>query len=401
MSRPSATKLVVHLVSARSEEAFVTRKVFEHATSKTWDNPTMLGRVSYQSLSLEPFRIYLSFPADQGGDFAMSHLKDCLHQFKPDLCIMTGICAGQRGKVNLGDVIVATRAFDYMRGRRSDGGFHVQPILFASDHLDAWIPWVQATMSTKNWASNVRRSHIDDSQYKRYELSPVEFLQRAIYEYQNGVERSKWLWAHGFDRSKSLPENKGRIPDYDESMRELVVSRTARLENFQLQLSEDAYNDIKKSIAVYGEFFKEFPPQFADDRAPMKPKVHYGVYASGSSVRSDTYLRKYRPSGNQDIEAEEKISQCFKEAIEQYRDTMAVDMECAAFYQTLQGTDIRGICVKGVSDYGDHEKDDQVHEYAKKTAASYAWELIKAYYDAKTEELQDRYDLSRLQGRHF
>jgi hypothetical protein len=396
----STSQLIVHLVSARAEEAFATRRVFASASNAVWDPPRIHGKISYQCLNLDPLKMYLTFPVEQGSDFALSHIKDCLQLFKPDLSIMTGICAGPRGKVNLGDVIVATRAFNYERGKKSDQGHQVQPILFASDGLDAWMPWIQSTMSG-------RRSFITDrSPDPRFSISPEGFLKRAVYEYQNGVSQSTWLWAHGFDRSKSLVDNKTLIPNYNYAMNVLVNSREVKLDNLQLQVSDEVYNRIKTSVQYYGTFWGEIENPYPELKLRGKlmfshqqlcdmgyvfcPKnhlfssyTHYGVYASGSSVRSDTVIRKYRPWDCPEIEADEKTSLAFEDARAQYRDTLAIDMEGAAFYQALQGTGIHAVCIKGVSDYSDHTKDDQIHEYAKETAAAYAWNLIKYYYKHK------------------
>ena len=370
-------RLVVHLISARSEEAFATRDVLATATQVGWTPAQIRDKISYQTLSYNQILMYLSFPADQGGDFALSHIKDCLQHFRPDLCIMTGICAGQRGKIHLGDVIVATRAFNYERGKKTDGGHQVQPILFCSDALDSFLPWIQATMSTRPWASHTVQEH------PKYQISNLDFLKRALYEYQHGVERSGWLWAQGFDRSKSIIENKGRITDYDANMRKLVELNEVQLENLQLKLSSAAEETIKTSLAIYGDY-----PE--PSKLKRRSEVQYGVYASGSTVRTDTFDRKYVPWGSENKEAEEKTSACFDEAQKQYRNTKAVEMEGASFYQALQQTQIKAICVKGVSDYGDHKKDDEIHQYAKEAAASYAWELIQAYYEIEKERLENR-----------
>lgn len=359
-------QLVVHLVSARSEEAFTTRDVLASATKLTWSSPQTQGRVSYQTLYYNGILMYLTFPVDQGGDFALSHIKDCLQLFKPDLCIMTGICVGQRGKVHLGDIIVATRAFNYQRGKEGDAGHQAQPILFASDGLNGFLQWIQMTMSNRPWASYTIEKH------PKYQISNLDFLKRVLYEYQHAVEKSEWLWAQGFDRSKSIIENKGRIADYDVNMKELLRLKEVQLEKMELKLSAGAEEGIIASLLAYGDY-----PEPSDQR--IKSEVQYGVYASGSSVRADTIDKKYLPWGSENKEATEKISACFEEARKQYRDTIAVEMEGAAFYQALHETGIKAVCVKGVSDYGDHKKDDGIHKYGKEIAASFAWELIKAY----------------------
>lgn len=74
--------------------------------------------------------------AQQGPIYASSHTTLML-QFKPDLLLMTGICAGNRNKgMRLGDVVMSDMAFHYEIGKQTETGFHpeiecsnVEPVL--------------------------------------------------------------------------------------------------------------------------------------------------------------------------------------------------------------------------------------------------------------------------------
>lgn len=60
--------------------------------------------------------------------------------------------------------------------------------------------------------------------------------------------------------------------------------------------------------------------------------------------------------------------------------TWALDMETAAFYQTLQEfPQISSLVVKGVSDYADSSKNDLYHAYAARTSAIYLLCFIQEY----------------------
>ncbi len=56
--------------------------------------------------------------------------------WSPALVVMTGICAGVRGNVNLGDLIIANKVFDYGSGKVVDGKLRpaFEPVL-----VDAWL----------------------------------------------------------------------------------------------------------------------------------------------------------------------------------------------------------------------------------------------------------------------
>ncbi|HFG2126877.1 TPA: hypothetical protein ACGF4W_001742 [Vibrio cholerae] len=48
-----------------------------------------------------------------------------IHRFRPKVIAMTGICAGIKGEVNLGDIIFASFAWDYQQGKRMENGEHL------------------------------------------------------------------------------------------------------------------------------------------------------------------------------------------------------------------------------------------------------------------------------------
>jgi nucleoside phosphorylase len=68
--------------------------------------------------------------------------------------------------------------------------------------------------------------------------------------------------------------------------------------------------------------------------------------------------------------------------------TWALDMEAAAFYQTLQDfPQIASLVVKGVSDYADTSKNDQYHAYAARASAIYLLSFIQEYiFASRTQE---------------
>lgn len=47
-----------------------------------------------------------------------------IHEFSPKIIAMTGICAGIKGRVELGDIIFASLVWDYQNGKRLENGEH-------------------------------------------------------------------------------------------------------------------------------------------------------------------------------------------------------------------------------------------------------------------------------------
>jgi len=77
-------------------------------------------------------RIYVCCPANQGPFHSLhaSHL--LFRHLKPKLVFMTGVCAGDREKTALGDVLVANQAFYYETGKSSSKGHSSSPIFVKS-----------------------------------------------------------------------------------------------------------------------------------------------------------------------------------------------------------------------------------------------------------------------------
>src|SRR5579885_2519473 len=69
----------------------------------------------------EPLNILISWPPSYGPTEISLHLASVLDEFKPRLAAMTGICAGDKSKVKLGDIVVAERAFSYDSGKMVPG----------------------------------------------------------------------------------------------------------------------------------------------------------------------------------------------------------------------------------------------------------------------------------------
>lgn len=210
----------------------------------------------------EPLTVLVTWPSHHGLVQTAIDLALVLDEFRPRFAAMTGICAGDRREVRLGDLIVARCAYLYEEGKiipGSDG----QPV-----HL----------LETTSVAST--------SQVLQY--------VQGFHEWQIPVRTLKQTWL-------------GRPLDPGEEPRCFI--------------------------------------------APM---------ASGMAVRSDNPFPWLR---------------------ERYhRDILGLDMEAASFYRAL-GTfsHIHALVVKGVSDYGDHNKNDDVHTFAARASAVYLLHFIQEY----------------------
>jgi len=123
----------------------------------------------------------------------------------------------------------------------------------------------------------------------------------------------------------------------------------------QVQLHNADVYHIRTRVKHFIQMFEQWKSRFA----PTEPDCHIGAIASGSAVRAD------RP---------------FDRIPFPLRNTLAIDMEGAAFYRTVEdfpGMD--GLLVKGVSDYADDNKDDSSHWRASAVSAAYMLAFIQEY----------------------
>src|SRR5947209_8623943 len=70
-----------------------------------------------QNAQREPLTVLVTWPSDRGPVQTGLDLKPFLDEFRPRFAAMTGICAGDRKKVKLGDLIVAECAYLYEEGK--------------------------------------------------------------------------------------------------------------------------------------------------------------------------------------------------------------------------------------------------------------------------------------------
>lgn len=127
-----------------------------------------------------PLLCVVATHAVQMGREAASALAGRLLQHYPARCLaMSGVCAGRRGKVNLGDVIFGERLYSYDAGKATveDGSakFQSDPWLYSPP--PAWIQRMQAIsdsdkIGNPSWLASRPASSTDSSPFKVY-VAPI------------------------------------------------------------------------------------------------------------------------------------------------------------------------------------------------------------------------------------
>src|SRR5947209_6124486 len=111
------------IVCAMYEEAEAVLHEFSSRCSVSFESAfSQMSRYAYRYATIrntrnEPLSVLVTWPADRGPVQTGLDLSLILQEFRPRFAAMTGICAGDRKKVKLGDLIVAECAYLYEEGK--------------------------------------------------------------------------------------------------------------------------------------------------------------------------------------------------------------------------------------------------------------------------------------------
>lgn len=97
-----------------------------------WEECELAGdpatyRVCEIDTEMGPVRIAAGCVDKMGSVAAATFATNMIHQCRPRLLAMAGICAGVRGEVNIGDAVAADISWDYQSGKETVDGFEPAP----------------------------------------------------------------------------------------------------------------------------------------------------------------------------------------------------------------------------------------------------------------------------------
>jgi WD40 repeat protein/nucleoside phosphorylase/type II secretory pathway predicted ATPase ExeA len=289
----------------------------------------------------EVLHIAAAWSGQMGESAAASRAASLVEELEPECLAMCGICAGKRGKVFQGDVIVADRAFSYDHGKliagsaeQGGGFFHdittynleatwrMEAAYFAQDFLKSWTP-AQARPVSKE--------------------TQERWLLLALHasEQQSGLPPDKH------------PARKERCPGWAERIQALRARGLLDSAAGVLRLTEQGRAWVAEALLLD-------PEGQASDPAF---NVHVGPMATGKTVREDPEL--------------------FQRLERHVRKVLGVEMEGAAISQVSEQLGRRSIIAKAVSDYGDHDKDDGFREFACHASAAFLLAFLRKYLRAR------------------
>lgn len=345
MSTSAHQQFDICILCALPEEAERLKEAFEEASTNIFKDQSLIKFQPGYSRNLrrdysyavitnrvgEQLSVLVTWQADNGPMETGLQAQQLFEEFQPRFAAMTGICAGDREKVKLGDIIVASRAYLYDVGKiveGKDGHPELRP-----DNPMWSLPTevLQAAKGFNAWKQVVEK-----------EPRPLSLHQQRDWLLDTLLETTAL-------KVDNIPLQKlnEHAPDWKKIIRELRQG-----DDKAFLTNERTLKDYARVLDL--RFEDGFP--FKD---PTQPEVYIAPMASGSTVRADNPFNEIHTS---------------------VRGTLAVEMEGAAFYRTFKEFDkIHYLLVKGVCDYADKEKDDSYHDYAARISALYLLAFLRDY----------------------
>jgi nucleoside phosphorylase len=297
-----------------------------------------------------PLRIAAATAAEMTEVPVATRAVTLIQELKPDGLAMCGICAGKRGDVALGDVIVADRAYFHDHGKeeapREGGGQVTLSRDIKTYNLDkAWKAEVELFAKGRAWGEALEEL-----------LTMRPLAKRAQRQWLLEV-----LYAHACEEGiapQQHPDRKARCPAWGKAfLDELAKEGLLVVETGKVQLTsrgrEEALNE-----RLYSPEGPPEEPRFQIHTAPM---------ASGSAVKQDPALF----AGLKPFE----------------RKTLGVEMEAAALAHVAEEHGLRWMVAKAVSDFGDHDKDDAFRTFAASASAAFLLAFFAKHLRPSRREL--------------
>jgi nucleoside phosphorylase len=293
----------------------------------------------------------LAASAIEMGENSVNELASRLiSELKPDYLAMTGVCAGNKEDVFLGDVIVADRVFKFDHGKLIASYQNIEGKQFRTEEIfhdirtynlnPLWKSKIQDF--SQDWTDTIQTSRPKSYQHQE------RWLLHRLYDYQENSQADRHPQQH--------PDREGQCRDWKKVIERLRQQKL--LEGESLTLTETGIKEVKEErlLNLKNERYK--------DRSI--PKVHIGVIGTTSYVQKDP--------------------QIFDQLEKLQRKAIGVEMEGAAIGSVAEIRQIRMIIVKSIQDYADYDKNDQFRFYAAETSARF----LLAFLTTSNAVLKDK-----------
>ncbi|WP_437948073.1 pentapeptide repeat-containing protein [Sorangium sp. So ce296] len=295
-----------------------------------------------------PLRVAAAWSGRMGESAAAARAQGLIDELDPGCLAMCGICAGRRGEVSLGDVIVADRVYSYDEGKRvaapaggGDGAFFHDIETYNLERT-----W---NMDAALFAREFERQTPLAAARPPSRASQAWWLRHALYASQ----------VEGGPPPVARPERAERCPGWTERVGELEAAGVLRIGDGGLELTEAGMAQVRRERLVY--------PDGPPEARPFR--VHIGPIATGKAVQEDAGL--------------------FDRLKSIGRKVLGVEMEAAAIGYVAERLGRRSIIAKAVSDHGDPDKDDGFRAFACRASAEFLLAFLRRTLEPARAERAD------------
>ncbi|MDC0685597.1 AAA family ATPase [Sorangium atrum] len=319
----------VLVCTAALDELEAVLRVFDEPP-ETWEEARLPNGFRYHHCAMrrpagEPVRVAAAWVGSDGAQQSSARLQVLIEHTRPRALAICGICAGHRGAVALGDVIVADRVYRYDPSAPDEG-----------HSLDSYaLP--------ANWAMDARyvaRRFDAEGRWSRRrpqtQASQRRWLARALHAHES----------EGGPAPAAHPDRKLSCPDWLEVIRWLEQNGDIEKHAGALALTDRGRATLLEEQTLYPDGHPGEPPL----------RVHFGVLATVSSYRagSDIFDRL--------------------RAID--RKTLGLDVEAAAFCDVAHRLDVPIMVAKAVGDFADFKSEPRFHSFAAAVSAEFALDYM-------------------------
>ena len=263
--------------------------------------------------------IVATWVASMGRESVQAVVGRLISELNPKCLAMSGICAGRRGKTQLGDVIFADRLWSYDVGKRVvENGIEV----FQGD-----------TLQYKPSETIVQNMQRTSTLYKNQSMAWMELKPQYSLEAQEN-----WVLSQLIDNKKPVEHDNfdEKCPDWSDVILRLrkrgYIEKPVKLTEAGIEYIQDLLLLNPRGLPAEPEF-----------------SVHVAPIATGATVTED--------------------EQIYNKLSSYMRKVLGLDMEGSGLAASADSYDMPFIFAKGVSDFADPYKDDRYRTFAARASA--------------------------------
>ncbi|MHA7629369.1 tetratricopeptide repeat protein [Corallococcus sp. M7] len=276
------------------------------------------------------------------GDVAATQaLIPLIEAYRPRCVAMSGVCAGRRGKTNLGDVIAAERLFFYDEGKKRHDT--VEQDLRTYSLRQDW----KVALERFDFASRFK-----DEAWWLDRPVPFEWQEHWALAQLDAGNTEPW----------DLPDARRACPQWDQVIEALW--KAGDVQEGTGVLTEKGRGRIRAVLFKHRNQLPDLSPQ-----GPLIPfKVHVAPIASGDRVIEDESI--------------------WDDIVPHVRTTLGLEMEAAALGALVRAHRSMGfdvLVLKGIMDFADAGRADQFKPFAARASAECLLAFLREHIEVEVQ----------------